>query len=294
MSKSPYLSKSLSPHLQNGALPTSYKSQDLSPSPVIPRLGDSVPSWHGKVHQTCRRAEPRAPGSWLKQVACPAQISSPGAGAEAGRTCWMSSSSCSRCSRETLYSSSRTSAKYSVLWIDSFSFTVRMMSCHTERHEGHLRSRPALLLRHRTGRPSLTFSLFLGAAGERKACAHWVQCQLRQLNLDRLHMALLMIPHGPAPTPQATHTTIFSCFTWKTEATHWGLRPLFKVPRFISLESAPSTGYQIESHRPLCSCEKYTRQSSPLSSQGLCCLKAFTHADPTAWHTVPEAVTFSS
>lgn len=126
-------------------------------SSVISRQSDSVPSWHKKVHQTCRCAEPCAPRSWLRHAACPARISSPGAGAGAGHTCWMSSSSCSRCSRETLYCSSRTSAKYSVHRIDSFSFTVRMMSCHTERRGDHLRSRLALRLRPRTGRSSLAF-----------------------------------------------------------------------------------------------------------------------------------------
>lgn len=56
----------------------------------------------------------------------------------------------------------------------------------TVRYKGHQKSSLALMLRHRVGRASLTFCLLLSAAGERKACAHWVHCQLRQQILDEI------------------------------------------------------------------------------------------------------------
>jgi len=139
-----------------------------------------VLSGHKKAHQTCRCTAPCTQRLWPRQAAHPAQISP--LGAEAGATCWMSSSSCSRCSRETLYCSSRTSAKYSVLRIDSFSFTVRMMSCG---HRGTrvTKERAGPHIQAQSGEDSPDSPPLLRAARERKARAGWVHCQHRRLIL---------------------------------------------------------------------------------------------------------------
>ena len=161
-------------------------------------------SAHKKAHQSCRCAAARTRRLRPGHAAQPAQTSA--RGAEAGATCWMSCSSCSRCSRETLYCSSRTSAKYSVLRIDSFSFTVRMMSCG-HRGTGVTEEWPALTFRHRAGRAPLTSPLLLRAARERKARAGWVHCQYRRLILMghnhpfRAQCPLLSSPQGSSTPP---------------------------------------------------------------------------------------------
>lgn len=159
----------------------------------------------------------------------------------------MSSSSCSRCSRETLYCSSRTSAKYSVLRIDSFSFTVRMMSCgHRGTGVTEERASPHIQAQSGEDSPDLP-SAPPCCQGEKGPC--WLgPLPIQEANLDGPQSPL----QGPVPTalfPSGLQgpprMAALSGFTWEAEAIPWGLTPLFKVSRSILyLESALSIAYQ--------------------------------------------------
>ena len=166
-------------------------------------------SGHKEAHQACRCAAPCTQRLWPRQAAHPAQISP--LGSEAGGTCWMSSSSCSRCSRETLYCSSRTRAKYSVLRIDSFSFTVRMMSCgHRGTRVTKERAGPHVQAQSGEDSPDLP-SAPPCCQGEKGPC--WLgPLPIQEANLDGPHVGLFITPSGPcarcslplrAPVPPA-------------------------------------------------------------------------------------------
>lgn len=212
----------------------------------------SVPSGHEKVHWTCRCAEPCPQRSWLRCAARPTWISSPGAGT--GRTCWMSSSSCSRCSREMLYCSSRTSAKYSVLLIDSFSFTVRMMSCQAQRgiRVTWGAGWPSCSGTEQGGLPWPSLCSLVQLGGEKPASLGPLPTQAaksRQAACGTSHGLSGLCNHCSPQGSSTGHMPILSCFTWKAEATCWWLMPIFKVSRFIlSVDYVSSTAYQTESH----------------------------------------------